>query len=133
MISWRPAMSIGSTTLDDDHKKLIEIVNRFECHGADMDEILLEMIDYTREHFAREELFMRTIRYPYTHAHHMAHRKLIGELNLLLRTWEATPSARQQAVVGQISAFLKRWLISHIVKEDLQIRPFVMRAKAATS
>ena len=62
MITWRDKMSINNGgVIDQDHKNLIEIINRFgeiAADGLDKEEaaeILYALKFYTQTHFGREE------------------------------------------------------------------------------
>jgi hemerythrin len=61
LIEWEDIYSVGIEEFDNDHKKLIELINRL--HQAMLDkkakevlgEIINELVDYTIYHFNKEE------------------------------------------------------------------------------
>jgi hemerythrin len=134
MIEWRPAMSVGHSVVDDDHKKLLSLINAFEA-ATDNDQIesvLRELMDYTQTHFSREEALQRACRYPFYEAHHKAHEKLIHDVSALCRKWEQIDGAAP-AMVSEIANFFRKWLIEHILKEDMATKPHLetLRRKSA--
>ncbi|WP_172822295.1 bacteriohemerythrin [Magnetospirillum moscoviense] len=68
-IAWRDAMSVGDAAIDADHRHLIGLVNSFKAAvAAEIDHkraarVLLALMDYTTEHFAREEALQKEVRY----------------------------------------------------------------------
>lgn len=52
-----------------------------------MDEVIKELIDYTRYHFKGEEAIMKICNYPDLEAHRGLHQKLITQVNDLAETW----------------------------------------------
>lgn len=77
-IQWSRWMSVGIEELDEDHRVLVDIVNKL---GADenraspdvVEAILDELIHYTKDHFAREEAHMAQANYPTFAAHKALH------------------------------------------------------------
>ena len=67
LMTWTDSMSVGVKVLDDDHKKLVDMVN--ELHDGILEghrhealaHVLDQLVHYTKVHFAREEqLFDKT-------------------------------------------------------------------------
>jgi len=71
MISWTEELRIGHPVIDDDHHKLIEIVNEFFARqGGDdekriLNDTLRSLLDYAHAHFKREEKIQKEAMYPY--------------------------------------------------------------------
>jgi len=125
MIEWRPAMSVGHLVIDDDHKKLLSLINTFEAStsGEQIEAVLRELMDYTQMHFTREEALQRASRYPFHEAHHKAHQKLIHDVSQLCRKWEQVGDDAPE-MVREIAAFFRKWLIEHILKEDMATKTY---------
>lgn len=145
-IQWRPEMAIDNAVIDHDHQALIAIVNEF-CTaepGPDefsrMQEILTKLDHYTRIHFAREEKLQVAARYPFRDAHHQEHQVLIHRLaqirgllvSSVLPTKESegeSPETNARAPLTEARAKIDRllhdWLVEHVVKSDLRMKPFV--------
>lgn len=139
-IQWRDKMSIGSRVLDEDHKRLIDILNTFEQmtkNGAAfeaLDQIFQELADYTREHFAREEKIQQDIGYPLRQTHQEQHRAMVA---WLLKSYKTYKARRQTAASKGITcdhdsyeellAILNTWLMKHILQEDMKLKPHLER------
>ena len=76
MIEWDDKYSVGISIIDEQHKKLINIINKAVtviinkatdiAHSNDPEEILEvlnEMTEYAKEHFATEEAYMLEFHY----------------------------------------------------------------------
>lgn len=122
-LKWSDDLAVGNTFIDNDHQKLIDMVNRLhalmaEGKGKDViGKVLHNLITYTREHFRREEDLMRSLRYPDLDAHYEEHEKLLKQVLDLHQKFEngtATLSV-------QVLHFLRDWLINHIGKSDKQL------------
>ena len=69
MIEWNEIFSLGIPKIDEDHKKLIGIINKailskkHNDNPEELKEVLSEMKKYVQTHFAREELYMIKFNY----------------------------------------------------------------------
>lgn len=136
ILTWRDDWTLRIDTLDDDHRVIIEmlseIAGRFgdeprqkgrepqteEGNAADAD-ALYDALDrlgsFAREHFRREEEFMRAIDYPRLPEHRSEHALLLAEHKALTR------ELRDQGV-GRLGGSelddLKQWVVAHILGAD---------------
>ena len=139
-ITWRDAMSVGDARVDDDHKHLIKLINAFEAiaeagaEPAKVEAVFKGLKAYTEEHFSREERLQLAARYPYYESHLKAHRGLIRQLEELRSEWQALAAGpgRDQAL-KDLAAFLRDWLVAHILKEDLRLKPYLAKLPATES
>lgn len=126
VLIWTEAIRVGVDALDNDHQALVSMLNRLSCRSADdadVDDIICELIDYTKYHFDREEAVMEAIDYPGFEKHCDFHRGIINEANQYTKSWFVE---RNQKNLSSLRRFLKDWLISHIVKEDIKIATSAM-------
>lgn len=142
-IQWRRALSLDGGLIDDDHRHLIGIINRFERDAAGEDRRLLSfhaLVDlkhYARGHFRREERLMRDVGYPPAklREHQARHRELEARIDVLIHHFDTSIDEDDfHEVAWEISDLLKHWLIEHIVKTDLPLKPYLKhphRAMAA--
>lgn len=83
LIEWDESMSVGVKEMDDDHKQLIALLNElnesFETHQERqaLGAVLEKVIQYTRQHLAREEKLLAKCQYPMCDEHHKEHDQLI--------------------------------------------------------
>lgn len=86
LIDWSDSFSVGSQLMDDHHKKLFDIFNRLHAAmkagraDAELDQIMKDLIDYTRYHFGEEEKMLERIGYTQLDMHKGLHRKFVAEL-----------------------------------------------------
>ena len=134
-VQWRRELSIDGGPIDDDHRHLLEIVNRFEQEGAagDRKALLNTLADlryYAREHFRREEQLQEDIHYPKRFQHRLEHQELAERLNTVIGHFEGAMTEPQLVEVSwETVDLLRHWLIDHMIKADLQFRPYVLRAR----
>lgn len=121
LMSWNDNLSVGVKVLDDDHKKLIGLLN--ELHdgitGGQRQEalghVLHELITYTKTHFQREEeLFART-GYPEAAAHKKEHDSLVQKAVDLQNRFKQGGTSMLSL---ETMSFLKSWLTQHIQGND---------------
>ena len=127
LLSWNEQLSVRHGTIDREHKRLIELINQLNeamimGKGRDMiSQVLDELIDYTQNHFAREEGLMRQHAYPFEAEHRQMHKDLVSEVNLLKKRFDAGESVVSQEVMS----FLKDWLTNHILNVDKKLGDFL--------
>jgi hemerythrin len=125
-MTWTPEMSVGVKALDDDHKKLIGIINQlhFGIEAGHKKEILTavldHLVDYTRYHFAREEELLTKANYPATEAHLIEHYNFISKIANVQTRFKAAPVAMLDL---ELMSFLRSWLFSHIQGSDKKYGP----------
>ena len=140
MITWRDKMSIDNGgIIDQDHKHLIEIINRFgeiAADGLDKEEaaeILYALKFYTQTHFGREEQLQNLVSFPYADAHHHEHANLIKTLESAIQHFKESDGEQQERLHGEIQEMLHDWLINHILSSDLKMRMYVDAMKKHSS
>lgn len=121
LVEWTEKLSVGIRQFDEDHKKLVELLNAlFEDSRAGhaqevLGVILDELIHYTRSHFAAEEAVMREHGYPKLRAHEAEHRSLT--IKVLQFREDYLANANPQLTID-LASFLKGWLVDHILCVD---------------
>lgn len=126
-IQWDPSFSVGAVVLDNDHKKLIDILNGIydawqneTPSAAELRRLFDELLDYTDGHFSREEGRLAARDYPDLAAHHADHERL-RELVLAFRSRHLA-GRQADKLTEEMAKFLKTWLVDHILGEDLKYR-----------
>lgn len=120
---WTDDLNTGSTLIDGDHRKLVDLVNAFfqsmqsgQGNGH-VSKAMNDLITYTGEHFAREEVEMERIRYVAVLAHKAEHTKLLKQLVELKEMLDAGGRMNTPAVAD----FLSGWLRDHILTTDMKL------------
>lgn len=134
-IIWKEDMSVGVAQLDDDHKGLISILNRLgealHEEGETRAATALgfrALSQYMRMHFAREEHAMRAADYPGLAGHHPQHVDFIEEMTDMAARFEA---GSDEDLLEDLVLYLRDWLITHIMVEDMAYKPFLCGNSAA--
>lgn len=123
MIEWTSELSVGISNIDDQHKKLIEIINKLlEINSEKLtdqvisqtDSILSQLLEYTVKHFRDEEEYMRQI----SHSHLMSHKKFHEQFISRTNAFYAQFLSGEKRMDKEILVFLEKWLVHHIKVED---------------
>jgi hemerythrin len=137
-IVWRDALSVGNDRIDADHQHLLTLINTLELMltteqpFVDLQRAIADLRTYTHDHFAREERIMIALRYVTYDAHKHAHGELIRQLDEATKfiveqadaatlTTVAVPAAIKESLI----ALIRSWLVDHIVREDLHLKPLL--------
>lgn len=127
LLTWNDSYSVKVRQFDDQHKKLVEMIN--SLHDAmkvgkgreTMDIILKSLIDYTKTHFADEERLMTQHQFPGYEKHKKEHNLLTIQAQEINKQLEAGTFVVSQ----ELLTFLREWLVKHIQGEDKQYGPFL--------
>lgn len=125
-LSWEESYSVGVKVLDDDHKKLIQLLNQFmtayKYHTGEVFErkALMELVDYTKYHFQREEAMLEEHGYPDIESHKGQHIAMIAEVERFVEDYEV----RGHKALEGVASYLTGWLINHINGTDKQYTDF---------
>lgn len=119
-ISWKKSFSIGIQAIDDQHKKLVEIINelyeaqRLGTSQSIICDVLIRLDDYTKYHFNMEEMMQHANMYPDLSNHKKEHQEFIDRLTLLKR------DAKKNNLLLSLKTldYLKNWTINHILGSD---------------
>lgn len=127
LITWSDTLSVKVKQFDDQHKKLVDMVNQlFDAMKTGkgnqvMGDILKQLIAYTQTHFAAEERLLKQYAYPDFEAHKKEHNALVIQvLDLQKQFQEGKPVLTQN-----IMTFLRDWLSKHIQGDDKKYGVFL--------
>jgi hemerythrin len=132
LIEWNPNLSVGVDDMDQQHRKLISLVNQFHDalkagKGDDAAKgILVQLVQYTHTHFAAEEQLMARCGYPEFHNHKKLHAELIAQVGQMV---EKIKAGKMVSSVT-IASFLKDWLSNHILGSDKLYGQFITASAA---
>ncbi|MCB9957489.1 MAG: hemerythrin family protein [Rhodospirillaceae bacterium] len=129
-LQWKSEYSVGNAAIDADHQGLFALVRELE--DADMtdgflDTIIWRLEEYAAGHFAREEAMMRKGGYPDLEEHMAGHRAFVEWLDTVKITYRR--AAESPFEIGDmVNAFLERWLVEHILEEDMDYRDYIVKS-----
>ena len=129
---WREQLSVGNDAIDSDHRYLIEVINQVErnLEAKNQDELsasLDSLSKYSQEHFAREEKIAHAVGYGKAHQLSLSHEILFKQLDQAKREIRAMGKSWSSEVVENFVDFLRNWLINHVIKEDLLMKPSLQK------
>lgn len=133
-IAWDDRLTIDGDAIDADHKKIIEIINRFLAKvgnfesAAELVGILEDLQTEAHDHFRREEELQRIIKFPERDIHFTEHQRLSAKLEKLIDESRPTGGSYVNVMGNKVADFIHEWLFSHILKSDMKMKPFVKRA-----
>jgi hemerythrin-like metal-binding protein len=128
-------MSVGNHLIDLDHRLLICKINLIELAmqspGDEMSNLRLaldELEAYTVEHFDREERLQIAVNYTRFGDHKRLHQELVSRLQEIksqIMDTESLPRLSEQG--PKITELLRDWLMVHVLKEDMKLKPFFLK------
>lgn len=128
-MKWKAEYEIGIDEIDIQHKKLIEIINKYNHSISDtkansyanIGYILTYLTNYTVFHFKAEEKIMKKLTYPEMDEHRTIHDDIISVIREILIKMKKgktyTPT--------EFYDFLMSWLNNHILVEDYKIGEYL--------
>lgn len=120
LFKWNQEFSVRSEVLDDQHKRLFDIVNNLytafmeKAHKEKLGDIIKELHKYTIYHFTEEEKLLDGKGTPLSAEHKKAHDEFISRIRSFNEKFEGGNSG----VTYEIMNFLRQWLIQHIKGVD---------------
>lgn len=127
-MDWSERYSIGVAIFDDEHKKLIAIINNLHAaitkgiNNDDLKRISDSLVEYTLMHFRHEEMYFDDWAYPDAVAHTANHAKLREQVF----TYRRQIQEKNSAELGmEMLEFLRQWLSHHILVEDRKYGQFL--------
>ena len=126
LIDWNPLYSVKVKKFDDQHKKLIDLINQLHdaMKAGDgnsmLGTILHSLTTYTRDHFREEINTLQVNGYPDVARHKTEHDKFVSQVLELQKKYQSG----QALLTLSTRSFLKDWLVNHIQAEDKKYGQF---------
>ena len=124
-IEWKPEFSVGVQRLDEQHQKIIQVINKlidnpdvFDA-AETIDEVLLELTNYVSAHFLLEEQMLEKNGYPDLLEHSKKHTAYGEKV-----TAYCLDAIKKNNNPEELLAFLREWWIAHILHEDMHYKEF---------
>lgn len=126
MIIWNDSLSVNVAELDQQHKKLIAMIN--ELHEAMksgkgkevLGRIVNGLISYTATHFQTEEKYFAQFGYPDADNHKKEHVAFVQKVTDFKNGFEK----KQLTLTVEVMNFLSDWLKTHIMGTDKKYAQF---------
>jgi hemerythrin len=125
---WKFGYSVGNSTLDEQHKRLLHLCKQAVSCMADetkegtrqFHDILNELAAYVDKHFRTEEALLRKCGYPLLDQHAEEHLEYQKKLTDFL--WSATLGEINKA---ELHRYLSIWWSDHILGADKRYSSFI--------
>ena len=125
-IVWSDNYSVGVPELDEQHKKIVEVINELNTNtdltsqSDKLHNILGRIIIYAQNHLDYEESLLKKHAYPHYEDHlskHQEYKKKVSDFAVeLLEYREEMPT--------KFLNYLNHWWVDHILKEDMKYKSF---------
>lgn len=124
LIEWNDSLKLGIAVVDQQHERLIAIVNHLQdatLEGREagvISEIIDELIIYTATHFSMEEKYFAEFEYADAEEHQQEHAALIAKVNAFANEFENCLPGGRAALARQLLQFLGIWWRYHMMETD---------------
>jgi len=127
---WTKELETGNTQIDTEHKELIQAINNLleACGSGKGRKEIASTVDflnqYTRTHFAHEQVLQQKYKYPDYENHKNYHEGFIKTVDSISTRLKAEGPTIQ--LVGEVNMQLGNWLINHIKREDVKVAKHIL-------
>ncbi len=127
LIRWNSTYELGVKEIDEQHMKLVDIINDFynafataQAHEK-IGDIIGELVNYTVFHFTSEEEIFSNSNYPDTEKHKSTHKEFVDEM----KRYHQEVKDGNMTTTYDLMTFLRDWLIKHIMGTDRNYLPYI--------
>ncbi len=120
MLEWKEEYSLGLQEIDNQHIKLIELINRLydafikRQQSDEVIKVIVELSEYIDVHFSTEEVYFKRFNYAETTEHIKEHHFFIEKV----KEFQTQAKENKGRYVFNIINFLQDWLVNHITVTD---------------
>ncbi len=125
-IKWTDELSVGVAEMDQQHQKLISMINRLISEQKVLTvpetiaQLITEMTDYAGEHFRAEEFLLSEYDYDDIDRQVSQHETFIADIQHFIDASDVGANILSKALLD----YLRQWLVQHILKEDMKYKEF---------
>lgn len=127
---WNDKYSVHVEEIDEQHKKLFEIINKtidvYEARSDNLLDVLKELVDYVGYHFNTELQYMAEYDYPGYGDHNKEHTLFTQKVVEFLDKVDVD----QNALVREMIIFMKDWYVNHVLNTDQKMGKFLAEEMA---
>lgn len=126
-LTWAEYLSVGNALIDSDHKNLIIMINNIERaiggrDPAELSKTIESFATYMHIHSRNEEQIAEAINFSLAR-NRLEHQQLIYEIRCMLENLDTRNGVWPDNLVKRYSIYLNDWLMDHIIKKDMQMKP----------
>jgi len=127
--AWKNFWSVGNAIIDSEHKNLLEMAYNIESiiKKGDISAVLqeLEQFEYWLcDHFENEEEIALAVNFDFF-KNGLEHQNLLEEFHRMKDELMAYGNTLPASAAKRYSHFLDEWLVAHILKEDMLMKPLL--------
>ena len=129
LINWDSDFVFGIQKIDEQHKKIFEIINRLydlfnnkELDQLVIDQTIKELADYAIYHFQVEEQYFMEFGYEKMDEHIRIHDQYRAKIEEWRKRYD---ESKDRTIFFEISNFLQDWWNWHINHTDREYVPFL--------
>jgi hemerythrin-like metal-binding protein len=134
IIQWDESLSVHNSTIDDQHKQFIKLINDLDEVTAGRGDITSNVLraikfleDYAQKHFAYEESYFISHDFPESAEHIEFHRAFMRTIADMRK--ELDMAGANMKLANDISKFTADWLIMHVRGTDHRYEVFIETGK----
>ncbi len=128
-LSWEKSWEIGVEVIDNDHKHLVDLLNklnRARNEGSEaiiLNSLFVELVQYAKGHFEREEDVFKQYNWSEYEYHKFLHEGLVSMI--LEKGNRFLKEGSTEEFGTEMLEFLTKWIVNHILEEDLKFKEFL--------
>ena len=130
LIPWREEFALGISEINEQHKKILAIINNLSeifqekkhYEQGVIDQIIQELNDYANYHFQTEEKYFDLFNYQDAEAHIKIHNQYREKISEWRQQYEKENDPK---IFFDVSEFLKNWWVWHINNTDRAYVPLL--------
>ncbi|MFP4556546.1 MAG: bacteriohemerythrin [Bacteroidales bacterium] len=127
--TWKDSFAFGIESIDQDHKRLVEMIDELYSAMSQgkakevVNDIVAGLIDYTKVHFRREEMYMKSVGYNDFEEHKRVHREFVEKVH----KFQNKLKEGRTNISVEVTTFLRDWLSEHILNTDKKFVPEMIK------
>ena len=130
LIPWENKFELGISEIDEQHKKMLSIINQLDDmfegiksnDQVEIDKVIKEMAEYALYHFTTEEKYFNLFDYEKKEEHIAIHDQYRTKISEWQEKYNETKDSK---IFFEISNFLHDWWVWHINNTDRDYIPFM--------
>lgn len=125
--TWSEQYSVGIVRLDDQHRKIFQLLNTLRQAMLEkkseqvLTQIVNELAQYAKTHFASEEAYFQMYAYPEREAHKREHDAFVQKV----RQFQEELIRGRATLTVDVFKFLSDWVKHHVLGSDKKYGPYL--------
>lgn len=130
MVELTSSFALEFEALDLDHRKMIDQVNAITReidtgNAEDCKTLVADFVVFSKQHFAREEQLLVSIKYPDVDKHRKHHRDLFDKLDHMLEFARMAPE--NDIACESLKKELVYFIMDDVITADLEFKDFLSK------